>query len=309
MNNGLLSLSNKYMTTTLGLLGRPTPIGYINVKPSFTPLSINDLVAWFDAADDDTFILTGSPQNSVSTWQDKSDNKYLLTQTVSNNQPTRELLPTGQWTINFDGVNDTLLNENTGLSSIMSGKRPITVFTVGRMHDPSETTINNTGTWLAWGSSTSGTPFIYYRSNGSSGAFQLALRSDGSNSNGGYLDAGPIGQSNSTNTAPDRFITSFCLPSNGQTFLRMHTPSFATGAGAARPLYGARYSSASRPDDTYTVNRFAVGSLWRNSSPSDYFPGRISEIIIYSRFLTNQEIADISLWLGTKHNLSIPLPS
>lgn len=309
MNNGILSLPNKYTNMPFGLLGRPTPIAYINSKPSFTPLSINDLVAWFDAADDDTFTLTGSPQNLVSAWQDKSDNKYILTQTVSNNQPVRELLSTGQWAINFDGLNDTLLNENTGLTSIMSGKKPITVFTVGCMHDPSETIINGLGTWLAWGSSTSGTPFIYYRSNGSSGVFQLALRSDSSNTNGGYFDSGPVGQTNSNNIAPDRFIVSFSLPSNGQTFLRMHTPSFATGGGAVRPLYGARYSSASRPDDTYTLNRFAIGSLWRNGSPADYFPGRISEVIIYSRFLTNQEIADISLWLGTKHNLSIPLPS
>ena len=55
------------------------------------------------------------------------------------------------------------------------------------------------------------------------------------------------------------------------------------------PLQGnTTTSAAARPAGTLTSNRFTIGCLGRNIF-SDFFPGRIAEVIIYSRALTDTE--------------------
>jgi len=54
-------------------------------SPPFTPASIPNLLAWYDAADAGTIIQTAG---SVSQWNDKSGNAYNVTQGTGASQPT-----------------------------------------------------------------------------------------------------------------------------------------------------------------------------------------------------------------------------
>ena len=51
----------------------------------FSPVSVGNLQAWFDAADSSTVTVSGS---SVSQWRDKSSNAYSVGQVTASNQPS-----------------------------------------------------------------------------------------------------------------------------------------------------------------------------------------------------------------------------
>lgn len=91
----------------------------------FSPLSIPDLAAWYDAAD------TGSitaVSNAVSQWNDKSGNARHGTQGTATFRPSTGVVTVnGLNAVNFDGGDD-FINLPSGLHTLPNGAN--TVFTV-----------------------------------------------------------------------------------------------------------------------------------------------------------------------------------
>jgi hypothetical protein len=273
----------------------------------FTPRNLSGLVAWFDADDAGTFTLSGT---EVSEWRDKSGNGYAVSQSTANNRPARTGTIGGRACIDFDGTNDCLFSDGTGASTFFSGDQSLTWFCVGQMQTADEIAINQLGTWLSLGSSLSGTPFLYMRSNANDGTFQLAVRNDANSQSGGISTGGvgPAGDGSSPDTNIDTFIVSATVPSQSNSVLRAHTNMLAEGAGIGRgPLAGSSLTSpAARPAGALTSNRFTIAALGRNVF-SDFFPGRIGEIIMYSRVLSAAERGRVVDYLGKKYNLATPV--
>jgi prepilin-type N-terminal cleavage/methylation domain-containing protein len=54
-----------------------------------------------------------------------------------------------------------------------------------------------------------------------------------------------------------------------------------------------------------TANQFSIGQEWDGSTATDFWPGDIGEIIIYSRALTNSERRDVEAYLGKKWGIKV----
>ena len=266
----------------------------------FTPKNITGLVAWFDADDASTFTLSGT---AVSEWRDKSGNGYAVSQSTGNNQPARTGTVNGRATVDFDGTNDYLYSDDTGLASSFNGDKTVFMLAVGEMHNAAEYAVNGQGTWMSWGSSSSGTPYLYMRSNAGSGASQVVLRNDASSGTGGITSSGPAGDGAAAGTAKDFFICSCEVPSQSVLTWRCHTVMAAFGDGiGTRPLQGVEFTgSVARPSGAVTVNRFTIGALGRNTF-GDYYPARISEVVVYSRIPTQSERRSLVTYLSKKYN-------
>lgn len=272
------------------------------------PKAFSGLAAWFDADDASTFTLGAS--NEVAEWRDKSGNGYAVSQSTVNNRPVRTGTLNGRACVDFDGANDCLFVDDSALATLYSGDKSVMLFVVGEMQDSAEMLVNSLGTWVAWGSSTSGTPFHYIRSNASNGSGFVSVRDDTSSTTGQITAAsGPAGDGAAAGSVKDFFIVSTENPSQSVTTFRSHTVLAALGdAATGRPISGAAASSAaSRPAGNTTVNRFTIGALGRNSF-GDFFPGRIAEVLVYSRVLAASERASVVTFLSRKYNnVAVPL--
>ena len=268
----------------------------------FNPKSIAGLSLWLDASDSSTITLNGA--TAVSEWRDKSGNGYAVSQATANNQPALTGTIRGRACIDFDGANDHLFSDSTGLGAIFSGDKSVTAFCVGEAHDAAEYTLNPSGTWFSFGSTISATPFFYGRSNVGAGTIQLSLRNDASNTTGSFtaVSLGPA--ANVGAGKGDFFICSFSSPSQGLGVVRAHNVMTNTGDSITPPrnMQGSTTTSATaRVAGNTTTNRFAVGALGRNTF-ADFYPARLSEIIIYNRVISDAERAALVRSLGKKYN-------
>lgn len=270
------------------------------------PRAIAGLVAWFDADDIATFTLDGS---AVSEWRDKSGNGYAVSQSTGNNQPLRTGTIGGRACIDFDGSNDYLSSDGTGLAAAMNGDKATTTFVVGRQHNAAEWAINSQGTWVSWGGTVSNT-FIYFRTPTSSIGPGINTRNDASVFLNAVAHDLPSGDGSGTGSAIDSFIYSASMPTitSGSPFVsRVHTVMTALGDGSRTvPINGSSGTSAAGRSGTFTINRFTVGALGR-STFSDHFPARIAEVIVYSRVLSDAERSLVVTYLGAKYTLQTPL--
>ena len=90
----------------------------------FSPLDVSGLEVWLDASDSST--ITES-SGAVSQWDDKSGSGNHVTQATSDNQPTTNSLTlNGLNVIDFDGVDDRLIN--SGFTTSLGNT--FTIFTV-----------------------------------------------------------------------------------------------------------------------------------------------------------------------------------
>ena len=259
----------------------------------FNPKSISGLIAWFDADDASTFTLNGT---AVSEWRDKSGNGYAVSQGTSNNQPVRTGTVLGRATIDFDGSNDCLFSDSTGLAASLSGDKSLTAFIVGQMHTTAEAAVNNLGVWFSFGSTSSGTPFLYVRAASDSGNFQLVVRNDASSTTGGmFASSDLVG-----GATPSSFVVSVTSPSQSTAVQRAHAIVRSSTTSATNT------ASAARAAGNATLNRFTVGALG-TSSFSDFFPARISEVILYSKALSADERGKIVAWLAKRYNVTTPV--
>lgn len=274
----------------------------------FSPKSISGLVAWFDASDASTFTLSGT---AVSEWRDKSGNGYSVSQTTGNNQPARTGSIRGRACIDFDGTNDYLFSDGTGLGYAMSGDNATTTFIVGEQHNSTEMAINPQGTWVSWGSSSSSTQFIYFRTPASTLGPGINTRNDASTSQNNPSHDLPSGDGADPSSAIDSFIYSasiHTISSAGASVSRVHSVMNATGdsRSTAVPVNGSSSTATAGRSGSFTFNRFTIGALGRNTF-GDFFPARIAEVLVYSRVLSDAERARVVRWLGSKYALSTPV--
>ena len=265
------------------------------LRPSstFSPRSISGLVAWFDADDVSTFTLNGT---AVSEWRDKSGNGYAVSQSTGNNQPDRTGTVLGRATVDFDGSNDCLFADNTGISAAFSGDKSITSFLVGQMHTTAEAAVNNLGVWFSIGSTSSGTPLFYIRAAADSGNFQLVVRNDAASTTGGIFGSSDL----LGGASPSSFVVSLTSPSQGTAVERAHSVVRASTTSATLT------SGAARPAGNITLNRFTIGAFGQ-ATFSDFFPARISEVILYSKALSADERGKIVALLAKKYNVTTPV--
>jgi hypothetical protein len=100
--------------------------------PPFSPLSLPNLKAWYDASD--TSSITGGSQ--VSQWNDKSGNAFNLSQGTSSKRPssgTRTM--NGLNTIDYDGTNDILTASTASDWTFLSNSSKSTAFAVYILDD------------------------------------------------------------------------------------------------------------------------------------------------------------------------------
>jgi hypothetical protein len=272
----------------------------------FNPKNISGLAAWFDADDASTFTLSGS---AVSEWRDKSGNGYSVSQSTGNNQPARTGTIGGRACIDFDGTNDYLVSDGTGLGAAMSGDKATTTFIVGEMHNAAEWAINSQGTWLSWGSSASGNQFIYFRTPTANSGPGINTRNDASVAQNNPNHDLPSGDGAGAGTAIDSFIYSASIStiaSASPSVSRVHTAMNGLGdtRTSAVPVNGSISVATAGRSGAFTLDRFTVGALGRTTF-SDNFPARIAEVIIYSRVLSDAERARVVQWLGAKYALAV----
>ena len=268
----------------------------------FNPKNIAGLSLWLDASDSSTITLNGA--TAVSEWRDKSGNGYAVSQATANNQPALTGTIKGRACIEFDGVNDHLFSDGTGLAAIYSGDKSVTAFCVGEAHDAAENVASASGTWFSFGSTISGTQFFYCRTNSGAGTLQIAIRNDASNTSGGFtaVSLGPA--ANLAAGKGDFFICSFSSPSQGLGVIRAHNVMTNVGDSipAPRNMQGSTTTGATaRVAGNSTTDRFTVGALGRNTF-ADFYPARLSEIIIYNRVISDAERAALVRSLGKKYN-------
>lgn len=304
MNPGISGLTSSTATMPLPLLGSPAAVPTVDPAAGFTPALVAGILAWFDAADASTFTLTGTPQNFVSEWRDKSGNGYAVSQSVANNQPQRTGLVMGRPTIDFDGSNDCLFTDAAGLAAAYSGDKSFTAFVVGQMHTAAEQAITALGSWFSWGNTGNATPLLYVRSTSTNGLSSIVLRNDASSQASNVTFNGPAGDGTNASTVTDSFIVSVVSQSGGTNGGRVHTRLVAEGDGIGRGNYGTPLTVGAARSGNTTLNRFTIGALGR-STFSDFFPARLSEIILYSRVLADSERARVVRYLGEKYTAQI----
>ena len=86
--------------------------------------------------------------------------------------------------------------------------------------------------------------------------------------------------------------------------MRSHNVMTNVGDSIAPPrnMQGSTTTGATaRVAGNTTTDRFTVGGLGRNTF-SDFYPARLSEIIIYNRVITDTERAALVRSLGKKYN-------
>jgi hypothetical protein len=251
------------------------------------------LTAWFDADDLSTFNLSGV---AVSEWRDKSGNGYAVSQGTGNNQPERTGTVLGRATVDFDGSNDCLFSDSTGLAASFSGDKSLTAFIIGQMHTTAEAAVNNLGVWMSFGSTSSGTPLFYVRAAADSGNFQLVTRNDASSTTGGMFASSDL----SGGATPSSFVVSVTSPSQGTAVERAHAIVRGSTTSATNTASDARAAGNA------TLNRFTIGALGTTTF-SDFFPARISEVILYSKALSTDERAKIVAWFAKRYNVTTPV--
>lgn len=243
----------------------------------FTPASIANLKAWYDAADTATISLSGS---AVTQWNDKSANAFNLTQGTSARRPQSGVNTLNSLNvITFDG-NDVLQAATAANWTFLNNLGGATVFFTAlydtsaaqtMIFDTSTSTTGAIGVTTFRGSSDKLGAFVVFGSGGNyvsldsnlqtltdSTAFYWSMKLDNSNA-----------------TAANRIKVSV----NGGAESGANTSTgVASVLAPAQPLFLGSYDSAG----------------------SQGFQGRIAEIIMYSGILSAPDIASVNAYLASK---------
>ncbi len=253
---------------------------------NFTPLSLSPAL-WLDASD--TATITES-SGAVSQWDDKSGNGRHMKQATAANQPTTgSTTANGLNTISFDGSADRMLADNfdLGLSS-----KQVTYFAVFK----SDSLTGNQGVLSLKRSA----QYDYYVAmfcrntgaikfeggDGGSGGFSFNSLNgvEFSNSNSSTYVAVVVRASTSAFRMRLRGIEQTLTDTTGD----MSIADFLSGLGATqlKPIIGARLQSQD------------------NTTWSSHFPGKMAEIGIIPRELTDPESVALETYLVQKWGIS-----
>lgn len=311
MNDGIIESPRNYVDNPLGLLGNPSPISMplSNIQLSnFNPLSIPGIVAWFDADDVSTFTLTGELRTEVAQWRAKGGRRFAVSQAVANNRPSRTGLLRGRASILFDGVNDFLSVASAGLANYFAPDKLFSVFFVGEMPTFARVSAGiETGSWMHFGSA--GSASSYARSTPDTGQVQFVQTND-SNTNTGTVfvsNSGPAA-AHSAQQRQDFFICSLQTSGFRVSTWRTHTVMACDGTRTPfSAINGASLVGGVRVG-AFSYNRFTLGCFNPGSYQADFFAGRLAEIILYERPLSDGERYLLVRFLSQKYNnVAVPV--
>lgn len=239
---------------------------------AFSPTGISGLALWLDASDSSTITLDGS--NNVSQWNDKSGNGRNATQATTLKRPS---YPSSSWNglnaVVFDGVDD-----NLSTAAFTFGN--YTIF--GVVSRP--WSVNQYRGWFGHGyAGTSGKGTVQAQDNVASSfnAGETCYFGDGFN-------AGRTPRAFGAKPAvSDNIPVCFAARIGGSTTARVN------GIANTRIADNGTSTTAS--------NAFVVGSTGEST---DRWNGRVCELVLYSRELTDAEIVSVENYLRAKWGTS-----
>jgi hypothetical protein len=231
----------------------------------FLPTNLTNLAAWYDASNTSSISVSGS---DVTQWNDLSGNNRHATQGTSTNRPksgTRTM--NGKNVIDFDGVNDLLINDS--LSTPFIGEDvPFTFFAVLRSDSSSG------GSPFALTSTSIGGPYLWPY------ADVFLIRDNGGGDGTTFTITG-------SNALSDLSVT---YRSSGLNFT-----GWVNQTLVRTQSYNAGFLS---------LNAGTIGGFrYAFTSGDFFFDGAIAELIFYSRELSLQEVASVQDYLKTKWSL------
>ena len=243
----------------------------------FTPASIANLQAWYDASDTATISLSGS---AVTQWNDKSANAYNLTQGTAARRPSSGVNTLNSLNVvTFDGndvlqaataANWTFLNNSGGATVFMAALYDTSAAQT-MIFDTSTSTTGAVGVTTFRGSSDKLGAFVAYGIGGQYVSLDSNLQT--------LTDATAFYWSmkldNSNATAANRIKVSLNGAAEQGANTQTNTPS---ASAPAQPLFLGSYDSAG----------------------SQGFQGRIAELIFYSGILSSDDIALVNDYLADK---------
>ena len=252
-------------------------IGTASVQQVFSPASIANLKAWYDASDTATISLSGS---AVTQWNDKSGNSYNLTQGTAARRPTSGVNTlNSKNVITFDG-NDVLQASTASNWTFLNNSGGATVF-MAAYYDTSavQTMIFDTS-----GSTTGAVGVTTFRGSADKlGAFVVY------GSAGNYVS---LDSNLQTLTDATAFYWSMKLDNSNATAANRIKVRLNGGAEQ-----GAN-ASTNAPSASAPAQPLFLGSY--DSAGSQGFQGRIAEIIMYSGILSAGDISLVNAYLAAK---------
>ena len=271
----------------------------------FSPKSIANLFAWFDAADtaslfsDDAATTTVAADSQVAVWRDKSGNGYHLTQRTANNRPLwRQNFINNKPAIEFDGSNDSLAlrdgSNNLVFSANLAASQALSYVAVS-IGDTSTSQVvfsfkrNNLEDY------TSGAAFyttalanrfdyVFGKGSGSTNTLKYAVRSHTNTSTVFSILSGS--GSAASNAAIGRYNgadQSLATPSGGTMALSLF---LGEGSGSHNLCVGARGFSA-------------------NNTLGGWMDGKIAELMLFTRALSASEFLRIERYLSAKYAITL----
>jgi len=250
-------------------------------KNSFTPASIANLKAWYDASDTATITVSGS---AVTQWNDKSANAYNLTQGTSARRPVSGTrTQNGLNMIDFQG--DDVLQAATAANwTFLSDGTNATIF-MAAFYDTSSIDGYLYTTSLGSSSNPGMTSFRYGSSNDNLGVQVTGTSPTDGQRRVNVLNGGQLTDNTAkyyslkldiaTSTAADRFKARI----NGGAEVATNTANSTLNTNTA-------------------TTALLVGSY--NTAGSEGFDGGLCEFIIYSGILSDDNILLVNNYLASK---------
>lgn len=236
----------------------------------FQPNWLDGLALWLDASDASTITLDGS--NNVSQWNDKSNNANHATQSSSTLRPVGAGAINGRMAIDFDGADDFLEIANS--ASIDLGPT-LSIFIVHKADTTSarQTLFNfiNTVAGVATPDVEIGTSPTFYDN-----TYAVVRPTT-------YVFTAPA--SAATTSAA---VIGFLVDGSANLVLRKNGTDIATTASAGISLVGSG------------TNKM-VGARASGSQP---FDGRIGEIVVYNKKLTESAVNSVESYLISKWGIA-----
>lgn len=240
----------------------------------FSPRQIAGLAAWWDSTDNSTI----TTDTGVSAWVDKV-NGYTLDQATGANQPTLSTI-NGKQAFDYNGSSQFLEADDAGLIAEANGAsvNDTTIFYVGEID-----AVSSSAYGVAFGSTDDGTPvYAVLQPIQSGSVWRVFYRGDDNNN--------------------QTLVSSTAQYSNGTPYvLAQSTASSIVGRANGAEVVSASNTASG---DTMLTTRLGVGALAR-TSVSNYWNGRIGDVLIYNRVLTTAEIQRVERWLAGK--FGVPL--
>jgi hypothetical protein len=264
------ALSDSERTSVEEHLAKKWGVNYEN------PASVPNLTLWLDALDvDGDGDVTDNPANSstVTTWVDKSGKGYNATASsgVAPTYATNTL--NGRPALNF-GTSKYLTNTSFGLNTKAS------IFAVVVPSAPG----------VEWGRILSNNQNMYFGTGNGTGRFATFYGSGSGWTGSGAADHG----AGAALTASTPYIL-------GTVQNNTNNKAYINGA-----LKGTNVSPMSAFSNGYDIGACALAECF---GPYQYWNGRIAEILIYNRELSDTERAYVEQYLSDKWNISLAPPA